>query len=236
MAVFKNVFKRYERKYIITPEQYEGLMPLIDEYMRGDEYGRSTICNIYFDTPSHMLIRNSIDKPVYKEKLRLRSYGVPDQDSNVFIEIKKKFKGIVYKRRINMTYREAIDYLCHGAPPKKDSQIAREISWFINFYKGIAPAMIITYERVAYFSKEDPNLRITFDENILWRNWDLDLTLGVYGNKLLPDGYHLMEVKIPDAMPLWLSSKLDELKVFPTSFSKYGNAYKTTISKAAILR
>ena len=105
MAVFKNVFKRYERKYIITPEQYEGLMPLIDEYMRGDEYGRSTICNIYFDTPSHMLIRNSIDKPVYKEKLRLRSYGVPDQDSNVFIEIKKKFKGIVYKRRINMTYR-----------------------------------------------------------------------------------------------------------------------------------
>ena len=236
MIVFKHVFKRYERKYIITPEQYESLMTPISEYMRGDEYGRSTICNIYFVTPSHMLIRNSIDKPVYKEKLRLRSYGVPDQDSNVFIEIKKKFKGIVYKRRINMSYREAIDFLCHGVPPKKDTQITREISWFLNFYKDIAPAMIITYYRVAFFSKDNPNMRITFDENITWRNWDLDLTLGVYGNRLLLDGYHIMEVKIPEAMPLWLSAKLDELKIFPTSFSKYGNAYKTTIAKTAVLR
>lgn len=226
---FKEIFKRVEKKYILTREQFEALMPVIDEHMRGDEYGESTICNIYYDTPNHRLIRTSIDKPVYKEKLRIRTYGVPNEDTTTFVEIKKKYKGIVYKRRISMKYKRAMEFTCDKIPPKKDSQIAREIMWFLNFYEGIAPAMVLTYDRTAYFDKDDPNLRVTFDKNITWRDYDLDLTKGVYGNVILPEGTRLMEVKIPDAMPLWLAHKFDELKIYPTSFSKYGRAYTTLL-------
>lgn len=226
---FKEIFKRVEKKYILSKEQYEALMPVIDEHMRGDEYGESTICNIYYDTPDNVLIRRSLDKPIYKEKLRIRTYGVPNDDTTTFVEIKKKYKGIVYKRRISMKYKKAIEFTCDRVMPKKDSQIAREIMWFINYYKGLAPAMVLTYDRTAYFAKDDPNLRITFDKNLFWRDWDIDLRLGVYGNAILPEGTRLMEVKIPDAMPLWLAHKFDELKIYPTSFSKYGRAYKTKL-------
>ncbi len=227
---FKEIFKRVEKKYILSREQFEALMPTIDEHMKGDEYGESTICNIYYDTPNHELIRRSIDKPVYKEKLRIRTYGVPTEDTTTFVEIKKKYKGIVYKRRVSMKYKLAMDFTCNKViPPKKDSQIAREILWFLNYYRGLAPAMALTYDRTAYFDKSDPNLRITFDKNITWRDWDVDLTKGVYGNTILPEGTRLMEVKIPDAMPLWLAHKFDELKIYPTSFSKYGRAYATLL-------
>lgn len=226
---FKEIFKRVEKKYILSAEQYEALMPIINEYMRGDEYGESTICNIYYDTSDSVLIRRSLDKPVYKEKLRLRTYGVPKDDTTAFVEIKKKYNGIVYKRRISMKYKDAIKFTCNRVMPAKDSQIAREIMWVLNYYKGIAPSTVLSYDRTAYFAKDDPNLRITFDKNLYWRDWDLDLRLGVYGNSILPDGMRLMEVKIPDAMPLWLAHKFDELKIFPTSFSKYGKAYQTKL-------
>lgn len=222
---FKQVFKRVEKKYVLSKEQYDALMPVVDEYMCGDSYGRSTILNIYFDTPTHTLIRASLDKPVYKEKLRLRCYGVPDDDSTAFVEIKKKYKGVVYKRRISMTYREALDFTCRGIPPKHDSQIAHEIEWLLEYYDKISPAMILTYDRIAFFAKDDPELRITFDTNLLSRDYDFDLSLGAYGKSLLPEGSCLMEIKIPDAMPVWLAHKLDELKIYPTTFSKYGSAY-----------
>lgn len=228
---FKEIFKRVEKKYILTKEQYEGLMPLIDEYMKGDDYGESTICNIYYDTPNHQLIRTSLDKPVYKEKLRIRTYGAPKEDTTTFVEIKKKYKGIVYKRRISMKYTEAMEFTCNKTPPKKDSQIAHEIMWLLNFYEGIRPAMVLTYDRTAYFAKNDPNLRITFDKNIMWRDYEVDLLKGIYGEQILPEGCRLMEVKIPDAMPLWLAHKFDELHIVPTSFSKYGRAYETLLEK-----
>ncbi len=224
---FKEVFKRVEKKYIITEEQYKGLAPSVDEYMCGDSYGESTIFNIYYDTPSFALVRASNDKPVYKEKLRLRCYGTPTDTSIAFVEIKKKYRGIVYKRRISMPYKEAMEFTTTGVVPesRKDSQIAKEISWLLSFYDRIAPAMVLSYDRTAYFGKDDPNLRITFDKNLLFRDYDFDLTKGAYGTPLLPDGMRLMEVKIPDAMPIWLARKFSELSIFPTSFSKYGTAY-----------
>lgn len=228
---FKEVFKRVEKKYILTQEQYEALMPVVDEYMSPDSYGKSTIYNIYFDTPTHAIIRTSMDKPVYKEKLRLRCYCRPDDDTTAFVEIKKKYRGVVYKRRISMSYRDAMDFTCRGIPPKYDSQIAHEIEWVLGFYDKIAPAMILTYDRVAFFAKDDPNLRITFDTNLLSRDYDFELSLGAYGKSLLPDGCYLMEIKIPDAMPVWLARKLDELRIYPTTFSKYGTAYSDVLQK-----
>lgn len=222
-----SIFKRYEKKYLISSEQYDALTQMTADLFSPDEFGRSTIMNIYFDTPSSLLIRRSIEKPVYKEKLRLRTYGRPTDDSNAFVEIKKKFKKVVYKRRVKMKYQEAYDYLINGAPPPKATQITNEIDWFMKYYGDVRPAMVISYERLAMFSNENKALRITYDRNILWRRHDLDLRCGAYGEPLLPEGYYLMEIKIPGAMPVWLAHMLDELKIYPASFSKYGRAYIT---------
>jgi hypothetical protein len=222
-----SIFKRYEKKYLINGEQYDALTRMTADLFSPDEFGRSVIMNIYFDTPNSMLIRRSLEKPVYKEKLRLRTYGVPNDDSNAFVEIKKKFKKVVYKRRVKMKYTEAYDYLINGAPAPKTTQITNEIDWFMKYYGDVRPAMVISYERTAMFSKENKDLRITYDNNILWRKEDLDLRRGAYGEPLLPEGHYLMEIKIPGAMPVWLAEMLDELKIYPTSFSKYGMAYIT---------
>jgi len=222
-----SIFKRYEKKYLINDAQFRALSEKIGDLFTPDEFGKSVIMNIYFDTPTNILIRRSIEKPVYKEKLRLRTYGRPDDDSNAFVEIKKKFKKVVYKRRVKMKYSEAYDYLINGAPPPKQTQITNEIDWFLKYYGDVRPAMVISYERVAMFSKENRDLRITYDENILWRRTDLDLRSGAYGEALLPEKHYLMEIKIPGAMPVWLAHTLDELKIYPTSFSKYGMAYIT---------
>ena len=225
--IITSIFRRYEKKYLINREQYEALRRMTEELFVPDEFGKSVIMNIYFDTPSDQLIRTSLDKPLYKEKLRLRTYGVPTSESNSFVEIKKKFKGVVYKRRVKMSYAEATEYLVNGVPPTKETQITAEIDWFMKFYGEVKPAMVITYDREAMFSKENKDLRITYDSNILWRREDLDLRCGAYGKVLLPEGYYLMEIKIPGSMPVWLARMLDQLKIYPTSYSKYGMAYLT---------
>lgn len=226
----QGVFKRIEKKYLLTEVQYQTLRRRIASRMGTDAYSHSTIRNIYFDTPNYLLVRRSMDKPVYKEKLRLRCYDLPKEDSTAFIEIKKKYDQVVYKRRIKMSYAQAIDYLCNGDRPPKDSQILREIDWFQHLYTGISPAMVISYDRFAVFEKENPDFRLTLDSNILWRDYDLDLTRGVYGNSLLKSGEHLMEIKIPDAMPLWMCHELEYAGIYPASYSKYGNAYKNLLS------
>lgn len=225
MANVQSVFKRYEKKYLLDAVQYQKLIKVINEHMKPDKYGKHTICNIYFDTPDFRLIRTSIEKPVYKEKLRLRSYGIPTEDSTVFVEIKKKYDGIVYKRRITMSLRDAYRYLFNGIRTPENSQIKREIDYFISYYRPI-PKMYIAYDRVAYFCEEDPNFRITFDSDIRYRDSDLYLEHGDYGENLIDGEYHLMELKIAGAIPLWLTHALSEFKIYPASFSKYGNIYK----------
>ena len=199
------------------------------ESMKGslniDEYGVTSICSIYFDTPDYRLIRNSLEKPVYKEKLRLRSYGTPAEGDKVFVELKKKYQGIVYKRRERMELSEAEHYLYDYRPAKKKTQITREIDWFLRFYDNLVPSMYVSYSRIAMLGDKCPGLRITFDKNILWRKEELYLECGSFGKPLLEDGQRLMEIKVPEAMPIWLVRHLDELEIYPVSFSKYGNAY-----------
>lgn len=229
------MFKRYEKKYLLNEDQYIAFREAIEPYMEVDRYGLSLIQNLYFDTPDFRLIRASIDKPLYKEKLRVRTYGECDDEHNAFVEIKKKFKGVVYKRRADMTYAEAMAYTTEGARPPKPSQITNEIDWFFSFYKPLAPAMYISYERVAMASKGDGGeLRLTFDRNITYRHYDLDLRKGSYGDKLLPPDTFLLEIKIPGTMPLWMVRILEELKIYPVSISKYGTAYKTLFEKKII--
>jgi SPX domain protein involved in polyphosphate accumulation len=227
MAQDITTFKRREIKYLLEEEQYEQLKSRLQERLVADSHGKSTICNIYYDTPDFRLIRQSLEKPMYKEKLRLRSYGVPSADSQVFVELKKKYDGIVYKRRETMTLDQSNDYMESGvAPEKKRSQIMKEIDWFRHYYKNLGPAMHISYDREAYYSREDSSLRITFDENIRWRCMNLKLDDGVGGKPILKTGQHLMEIKVGGSMPLWLSRLLDDEGIYPTSFSKYGRAYR----------
>lgn len=219
------VFKRYEKKYIISPEQYNGLICRLITKVNADQYGKHTICNVYFDTPDYLMIRNSLDKPVYKEKLRLRSYGRCTEEGTVFIELKKKYDGVVYKRRVPMKLRDARRYLYDGVKPEMDSQILKEIDYAVEFYEP-RPLVYLAYERIAFSGKDDQELRITFDMDIRARSCEVDLGKRTYGVPLLEKGQMLMEIKIPGAMPVWLGSMLSELQIYPASFSKYGTFYR----------
>lgn len=223
-----NIFKRTEIKYIISKKQQEKLLNVMNEYMDMDEFGENIINSIYFDTPTSSLIRKSMQKPTYKEKLRVRSYGVATHDTKVYIELKKKFKSVVYKRRVALKEKEAMDYLEKGILPKKQNQILKEIDYFCKVNEGIMSKMYISCEREAYFSKLDKNFRITFDKNIIYRQDNLSLCEKPYGNKILKEDMILMEVKCLGGMPLWFSKLLTDNKIYKTKFSKYANAYKMT--------
>jgi SPX domain protein involved in polyphosphate accumulation len=231
MKKYQDTFKRYEMKYLLEDMKYSQLGQRLQEEMIVDRFGKTTICNIYFDTPEHRLIQTSLEKPVYKEKLRLRSYGTPKEEDTVFIELKKKYKGVVYKRREKMGLSEAERYLYSKEQIKRQTQITNEIDWFMKAYQNLIPAMYISYNRTAMYGVEDSELRVTFDSNILWREEELHLSSGAWGCPILKEGQHLMEIKIPGAMPLWLAHMLDELEIYPTSFSKYGRAYLQSVKK-----
>jgi hypothetical protein len=218
------IFKRYEQKYLLSNEQRKLIEDAMSDYMTADVHGRSTILSLYFDTPDYLLVRRSIEKPLYKEKLRLRSYGLADADTPVFVELKKKYDSVVYKRRISMSEQEAENYLL-SHQPIADSQIAREIDYCLHHYDYLAPKVLLSYEREAFYANGDPDFRITFDEKILWRDYDLDLSSGIYGTQILDDSHSLMEIKSTGAIPLWLVRILSKNRIYRTSFSKYGSAY-----------
>ena len=231
MAGYQDTFERVEIKYILSDEQYRELMKRLAGIAEVDRYGKTSIMNIYYDTPDYALIRRSLEKPLYKEKLRLRSYGIPDEEHNCFVEIKKKFNGIVYKRRIALPYEQSVKYLAGEIRPEKESQISREIDFFREHYEGLAPAMVVTYDRIAMAGVDNPQLRITFDTNLRWRIGNMDLRDGNAGQLILPEGQHLMELKVAGAFDLRIAGILSELKIFPTSFSKYGRAYEHLCGK-----
>ncbi len=234
------VFNRYEHKYILDRATFEKVIKIMDRHMIPDAYNKNhtpyTIANIYFDTPDDYLIRTSLAKPPYKEKLRLRAYGVPDADSKVFLEIKKKFRGIVNKRRTTLKLNEAYDFLSSGKPPLPKEymniQVLREIEYFLKIC-NLSPKLYLAYDRIAYFEKNNNDLRISFDMNIRSRRSDLALEKGDYGELLFPNDVYLMEIKTSLAKPLWLSHMLTGFGIGRTSFSKYGTEYKNMLTGTA---
>lgn len=223
-----SAFERVEKKYLMTKEQFDSFLKRTNKLITLDQYGLHTICNIYYDTDTYDLIRYSIGKPKYKEKLRLRSYGIPTKESTVFVELKKKWNGVVFKRRTSMTLAEAQEYLDHGVRPSKSCQIIKEIDYFLEYYNP-APKLFLAYDRLAFFGNENSEVRITVDQNIRSRTTELDLSMGDKGERLMEDELYLMEVKVPGAFPLWLANILSELEIYPVSFSKYGNIYKKSL-------
>lgn len=222
--MYENIFKRVEEKYLLTKNQKQLLLEKISPYLKKDEFYESTICNVYFDNQNNDLIINSLEKPIFKEKLRLRSYQVPDLTDEVFLEIKEKYKGVVGKRRIKMTLKEFYNYY-EKQEYDKNNQIMKEIDYYFRYYE-LKPAIYIAYDRKSYRGKEDKNLRITIDSNLRSRYEDLKLELGDAGKKYFKEEFYIMEIKTLGAMPLWLVRSLSELKIYPTSFSKYGKIYE----------
>lgn len=220
------IFQRYEIKYLLDGGQRAAMERAFREHMLPDAHGESTICNIYYDTPDYRLVRASLEKPVYKEKLRMRSYGQVMPEERVFLELKKKYKGVVYKRRIELAADCAAAYMDGLAPLPYDCQIGREIDYFRCYYRALQPAVYLCYDRSAWFSREDANLRATFDRNIRWRQEDMSLSALPGGETLLLPHESLFEVKTAGAIPMWLVQALDQAGVQKCSFSKYGEAYK----------
>ena len=221
------VFKRYEMKYLLNKKQKEKVLLAMESYMQPDQYGRSIIRNIYYDTDNYRLIRTSLEKPVYKEKLRVRSYRAASPEDMVFVELKKKYDSVVYKRRINLEERQAAAYLAGTISAPVHTQITEEIDYFLEFYQTMKPKVFLSYEREAFFSKEPGEFRVTFDENILFREEDMSLGSEIYGEAILKPEYTLMEIKTPESIPLWMVKVLSEERINKTSFSKYGSAYQT---------
>ena len=226
---FQTVFKRYELKYLLTAEQKNKVLTAMVPYMIPDKYGKTTIRNIYYDTDTYLLIRRSIDKPIYKEKLRVRSYCQARSDSTVFVELKKKYKHIVYKRRLSLSEEKAVEWLEKNNRSFAPTQISEEIEYFRDYYKTLCPKMFISYEREAFFANNGSDFRVTFDDSILCRTEELSLQNGVYGTPILPEGRVLMELKCPGAIPLWMTDVLSKEHIYKTSFSKYGTAYQQII-------
>ncbi len=226
----RTCFRRYEKKYFLTENQYEAFRKTAAPHIKPDDYAEYTLCNIYYDTDNYSLIRASLEKPVYKEKLRVRSYGVPGGHDRVFVELKKKYDGVVYKRRVSMENCRVQAFLKNGEQCGEINQIGREIEYFQSLYRS-EPAAFIAYDREAFQGRDDPELRVTFDTNIRYRLDRLSLSEGDDGLPLLDNGLILMEIKIPDACPLWLCRALSGLEITPVSFSKYGTCYKTKIMK-----
>jgi len=228
-------FKRFEKKFILSESQYKSLLPILCEYMNPDKYCKNgnnySIYSIYYDTHDNQVIRHSINKPYYKEKLRLRSYKSPiDENDKVFLELKKKINGIVNKRRATLTLKEADMFLKYRKRPDSMDYLNNQVLDEIEYYlanNNVSPKVFISYSRKAFFGKNDKDFRITFDSNIISRRDNLSLKMGSYGDEILPKGYYLMEVKILGAIPIWLTKVLSEFKIYSTHFSKYGNEYKS---------
>lgn len=226
-----NVFRRRELKFLIDSRQRQALEQLLRERMVPDQYGRSTICNLYYDTPDYRLIRRSLERPVYKEKLRLRSYGPAQPGVDVFLEMKKKYKGVVYKRRIHVTEQEAADFMERRASLPEDSQIGREMVYFRDFYSTLAPRVYLSYEREAWYDPMDRGFRMTLDRNIRYRTTDLSLASSPGGREILTPELSLLEVKAEGAVPLWLVEHLSSEHIHKQSFTKYGRAYQQLLQE-----
>lgn len=232
--MYKKVFRRDEKKYLLTPQQKQKFLAAVRDHLMRDKYFQSTICSLYFDTPHYDLIVQSLEKPLFKQKLRLRSYDVPSLDDTVFLEIKIKYDGIVNKRRIKVNLRDFYNYYAehskrHGPLPADKSlaspQITRELDYLFRLY-DLQPSVLIAYDRESYCDRENPNLRITFDQNLRSRSTDLRLEHGDHGQRYFDDGRAVMEIKALEAMPLWLVQTLSDLQIYPASFTKYGRIYE----------
>lgn len=231
-----DVFRRRELKFLLCDAQCQVIQEALYRRMEPDPHGLSTICNLYYDTPDYRLIRHSLEHPVYKEKLRLRCYGQASPDADIFLELKKKYKGVVYKRRVKVTEPEGIAFMNRTGVLRKQNQISREIIYFRDFYQTLRPQVYLCYDREAWYDPVDKGFRMTLDRNVRYRTTDLCLSTPFGGRDILEPGQTLLEVKAEGAVPLWLVDLLNCEQIRKQSFSKYGRAYLQMLQEQLVLQ
>ncbi len=218
----QEVFRRREVKYILTPEKYTELLTSLQNDLEKDRFYKGTNCSVYFDNEKHYLAVHTLEKPLYKEKFRVRSYNVPKSlDDTVYLEIKKKFDGLGNKRRIAIKLKDFYHYLETGQLATNNPQIQSELDYCFKLY-NLKPSLYLAYDRLSYCGKNDPDFRVTFDHNVRSRTTDLRLESGDHGEKYFQNNEIVMEVKAQESFPLWFVRTLSQLKIYPTSFTKFG--------------
>ena len=232
MANIQEVFERKETKYVITPMQYEQLLKFLRGHIEKDIYYEGTNCSVYYDTPTFELVSHSLEKPIFKQKFRIRSYGVPRLNDYIFLEIKKKFKGVNNKRRIRLKLEDFYKFIRSGELIADNPIIEREVAYWFNFY-NLRPSIYIAYKRFSYCSVEDSNFRLTFDFDLRSRLDHLRLEAGDYGQSYFGRGEIIMEAKTIGSFPPWFISTLSQLCIYPTSFQKYGYTYQKRFPEIA---
>lgn len=231
-----DVFCRRELKFLLSDAQCQAVQEAIHRRMEQDAYGMNTICNLYYDTPDFRLIRHSLGHPVYKEKLRLRCYGRATDGSDLYLELKKKFKGVVYKRRVKVAEAEGLGFMDRTCDLHKENQITRELLYFRDFYQTLRPQVYLCYDREAWYDPLDRGFRITLDRNVRYRTTDLRLSSPFGGREILQPGQTLLEVKAEGAVPMWLVELLNREEIRKQSFSKYGRAYEQMLAEYLVLQ
>lgn len=220
--------KRVEKKYIIQNDVLKDLLKDLEPYLVADKYKHSTITNLYFDTDDYEIIRRSIAATNFKEKFRIRSYSPePVLDSQVFMEIKSKNDGVVYKERFQTTLFSAINFL-NGVEDIEDKAFADNMEIFMGKYPTMKPKMYIYYDRLSMKAKDSNKVRLTVDSNLTYRDINLDDLTNKSGKALLDSNYSIVEIKLNQEMPEWLEEVLENHQIEKGSFSKYGTAYKLT--------
>jgi len=225
----QSIFKRYEKKYLVTREQYAALENVLSRHMEPDRFGEYLVQNLYYDTDGWDIVRTSIEKPAYKEKMRLRCYGEINPESRLFLELKKKYNGIVYKRRVAIPAKTLSGGFVGNLIPDGASQIAREIDFYMKS-NAVSAKIYISYWRAAFVGTADKELRVTVDSDIRFRLDCLDYSRPKDGKTILPRDKMIMEIKTHGGMPMWLARALCENKIFPTPFSKFGICYTNHIN------
>lgn len=247
MTAYSDVFERKEMKYRITAAQLAELLPVLQEHLVPADFADATVRSLYYDTPGDDLIARSIEGPLYKEKLRLRVYGDGyDPAMPAFVEIKKKFKGIVYKRRVMLSLAAAEAFL-DGMPYEealaaypladkklaaqvrenaaKNKQIANEIAFFMQRYAPLQPSILTACSRCSLVDPDGGDLRITIDTQLCAKHRPTNIGDVDGAGALIGEGDAIMEIKSTFALPLWLTSALSSVGAYKQSFSKCGAAY-----------
>lgn len=180
---YQAVFERYEMKYIMTKRQRKAVLEAMLPFMRQDDFGHTTIRNVYFDTDQYRLARHSVEKPIYKEKFRIRSYKQVGPQDSVFIELKKKYCDVVYKRRESLTQLETLEWIVQETPFPKATQIGNEIDYFFEFYQTLKPKIFLSYERDAFCATDGSDFRVTLMK-ISWLDKKNFLSQRIFGAKI----------------------------------------------------
>lgn len=235
----KEVFNRYELKYIVNKALYKELLQALQGHVfmdkHGDQDGYYMVMNLYYDTADHLFFNETVNRQQFRQKLRLRGYNHINRDSNVFLEIKKKYRGVVYKRRTLLKLPEAYAFLADTLSKKdyslydaSNTQILGEVDFLKQFYQ-LEPKVIVSYDRQAFQGIHEEDLRVTFDRNLLKRETDLRIESRSDGELFMDPSLYVLEVKVNDRIPLWLSHILNDFQCWRQGYSKYTSSYNSDL-------